>query len=74
MVSEDIFWRLAPGRSVELMKQMLGVPDIFRRSDTPIFPIWVEELVEFPDPWILILTFTFSKTLTLRLLPKTTRA
>jgi hypothetical protein len=50
MVSEDIFWRLAPGRSVELMKQMLGVPDIFRRSDTPIFPNWGEELAEFPEP------------------------
>ena len=50
IVSEDIFWRLAPGRSVELMKQMLGVPDIFRRTDNPIFPNWGEELAEFPDP------------------------
>src|ERR1044072_5658487 len=37
MVSDDIFGKLAPGRSIELMKHMLGVPYIFRRSDTPIF-------------------------------------
>lgn len=36
MVSDDIFGKLAPGRSIELMKHMLGT-DIFRRSDTPIF-------------------------------------
>jgi len=47
MVSEDLFWRLAPGRSIELMKQMLGVPDIVRRTDTPIFPNWGE--VEEPE-------------------------
>ena len=36
-VSDDIFWTLGPGRSVALMKQMLGVQDIFRRADNPIF-------------------------------------
>src|SRR5688572_12179539 len=37
VISDDIFETLAPGRSIELVKQMLGVPDIFRRKDTPIF-------------------------------------
>ena len=37
VVSDDIFETLAPGRSIELMKEMLGVPDIFRRRDAPLF-------------------------------------
>src|ERR1044072_7181738 len=53
MVSDDIFGKLAPGRSIELMKHMLGVPDIFRRSDTPIFKDRAEfgtDSDDEPDP------------------------
>ena len=82
MVSDDIFGKLAPGRSVELMKHMLGVPDIFRRKDTPIFsdramfPTEDSEDSDEPEPETVdthSYIYMF-KMLTSRLLPETTIA
>ena len=36
-IPDSIFYTLGPGRSIALMRDMLGVPDIIRRLDFPMF-------------------------------------
>jgi hypothetical protein len=37
VISDDIFNHLGPGNSIDLMKEMLGVPQKYRRVDISVF-------------------------------------
>jgi hypothetical protein len=37
IISESIYYDLSPGKTVQLMKEMLGVPTKYSRLDFPVF-------------------------------------
>src|SRR5215204_3793407 len=37
LVSENLYYDLSPGKTIELMKQVLGVPNNYARLDFPVF-------------------------------------